>query len=309
MRTTEGSPPAELKLIADPETRRRVAMAAESDLEALPLRATGAARVDASTTSPRSWFHMSGPEPARRRCGREFKELVPRRCSTPSPSRARAIITAVASAAHIRVAAALTDIGHAAARAGGRARGRRSRARRRRRIARAARRAAGGRRPRATATATRAPSATAGARAATREHEVSCWRAPAPRRPGSFDPRARRQLGDPHRADASATPRTGTAKEILFQCLHLHYKALEFLTAAAAQDLPADDLRRDRRTLLGTLDHAPARPRQRQHPRPRRSAPTRARSRPLRARARRRPQATTSGRPSGRRSSSTWSAW
>ena len=75
MRTTEGSPPApELKLIADPETRRRVAMAAESDLEAFRYafwRGTVTFHDVAA-----SWFHMSDPNlPDDLRA--QFKELFP----------------------------------------------------------------------------------------------------------------------------------------------------------------------------------------------------------------------------------------
>ena len=109
MRTTEGSPPPELKLIADPETRRRVAMAAESDLEAFRYahwRGTVTFHDVAA-----SWFHMSDPNlPDALRM--EFKELFPGLLDAFAEPR-KGIITAY-FCRHIRVAAALTDIGHAA---------------------------------------------------------------------------------------------------------------------------------------------------------------------------------------------------
>ena len=109
MRTTEGSPPPELKLIADPETRRRVAMAAESDLEAFRYahwRGTVTFHDVAA-----SWFHMSDPNlPDDLRA--QFKELFPGLLDAFAEPR-KGIITAY-FCRHIRVAAALTDIGHAA---------------------------------------------------------------------------------------------------------------------------------------------------------------------------------------------------
>jgi hypothetical protein len=109
MRTTEGSPPPDLKVIADPETRRRVAMAAESDLEAFRYgfwRGTVTFHDVAA-----SWFHMSDPNlPDELRA--QFKELFPGLLDAFAEPR-KGIITAY-FCRHNRVAAALTDIGHAA---------------------------------------------------------------------------------------------------------------------------------------------------------------------------------------------------
>src|SRR5215218_9270303 len=99
----------EIKLIADPETRRRVGMAAESDLEAFRYahwRGTVTFHDVAS-----SWFHMSDPnlpDPLRA----EFKALFPGLLDAFAEPR-KGIITAY-FCRHILVAAALTHIGHAA---------------------------------------------------------------------------------------------------------------------------------------------------------------------------------------------------
>ena len=203
--------PPELKLIADPETRRRVAMAAESDLEAFRYahwRGTVTFHDVAA-----SWFHMSDPNlPDDLRA--EFKELFPGLLDAFAEPR-KGIITAY-FCRHIRVAAALTDIGHAAgapegvpeADAQGPAAGRH------RRAARARARS----RPRATATPTRAPSATAGARARTREQRgarsgAACCpaartsstpRPPPARRSTSSRPSATPRTGRPRRSSSSA---------------------------------------------------------------------------------------------------------
>jgi hypothetical protein len=111
MRTQDVLPAGtpEIKLIADPETRRRVAMAAESDLEAFRYahwRGTVTFHDVAS-----SWFHMSDPNlPDELRA--EFKALFPGLLDAFAEPR-KGIITAY-FCRHIRVAAALTDIGHAA---------------------------------------------------------------------------------------------------------------------------------------------------------------------------------------------------
>ena len=101
--------PPEIKLIADPEVRRRVAMAAESDLEAFRYaywRGTVTFHDVAA-----AWFHMSDPNlPDELRS--EFKILFPGLLDAFAEPR-KGIITAY-FCRHIRVAAALTDIGHAA---------------------------------------------------------------------------------------------------------------------------------------------------------------------------------------------------
>src|ERR671937_2539219 len=99
----------DLKLIADPETRRRVQMAAESDLEASRYahwRGTVTFHDVAN-----AWFNMSDPNlPDELRA--EFKAIYPGLLDAFAEPR-NGIITAY-FCRHIRVAAALTDIGHAA---------------------------------------------------------------------------------------------------------------------------------------------------------------------------------------------------
>jgi hypothetical protein len=246
MRTTEGSPPTpELKLIADPETRRRVAMAAESDLEAFRYahwRGTVTFHDVAA-----SWFHMSDPNlPDDLRA--EFKELFPGLLDAFAEPR-KGIITAY-FCRHIRVAAALTDIGHAAgapegvpeaelkgpppagivpllhdaaveAESNGHAdpRAKRQRWRQRR----------------------------------TREYDVSFWRRLLPGGPHIFDP-APAASSAIHIEPTFGDPEDWKAKEILFQCLHLHYKALEFLTPQPRK-ICLRMIFGVITTLLGTLDH------------------------------------------------------
>src|SRR3954471_9660537 len=104
-----GTAPPDIKLIADPEARRRVAMAAESDLEASRYahwRGTVTFHDVAN-----AWFNMSDPNlPDELRA--EFKTIFPGLLDAFAEPR-KGIITAY-FCRHIRVAAALTDIGHAA---------------------------------------------------------------------------------------------------------------------------------------------------------------------------------------------------
>jgi hypothetical protein len=87
----------------------------------------------------------------------------------------------------------------------------------------------------------------------TREYEVSFWRRLLPGGPRVFEP---------HPAASSAIhiepifgdPEDWKAKEILFQCLHLHYKALEFLTPQPRK-ICLRMIFGVITTLLGTLDH------------------------------------------------------
>jgi hypothetical protein len=244
MRTTEGSPPAELKLIADPETRRRVAMAAESDLEAFRYafwRGTVTFHDVAS-----SWFHMSDPNlPDDLRA--QFKELFPGLLDAFAEPR-KGIITAY-FCRHIRVAAALTDIGHAAGAPEG--------------VPEAELKGPpppgivsmleaeveaesnGHGDPRAKRTLWRARRK--------KERDVSFWRRALPGGPAIFDP-APAASSAIHIEPTFGDPEDWKAKEILFQCLHLHYKALEFLTPQPRK-ICLRMIFGVITTLLGTLDH------------------------------------------------------
>jgi hypothetical protein len=245
MRTTEGSPPAELKLIADPETRRRVAMAAESDLEAFRYafwRGTVTFHDVAA-----SWFHMSDPNLPDDLRGR-FKELFPGLLDAFAEPR-KGIITAY-FCRHIRVAAALTDIGHAAGAPEG--------------VPEATLKGPppagivslledeeveaesnGHGDPRAKRHYWRARR--------TREQAVPFWRRLLPGGPAIFDP-APAASSAIHIEPIFGDPEDWKAKEILFQCLHLHYKALEFL-APQPRKICLRMIFGVITTLLGTLDH------------------------------------------------------
>jgi hypothetical protein len=247
MRTTEGSPPSpELKLIADPETRRRVAMAAESDLEAFRYahwRGTVTFHDVAA-----SWFHMSDPNlPPELRL--EFKNLFPGLLDAFAEPR-KGIITAY-FCRHIRVAAALTDIGHAAGAPEG--------------VPEAELK---GPPPAGIvplldhAAAVEAESNGHGDPRAsshrwrvrrTREYEVSFWRRLLPGGPRVFDP-APAASSAIHIEPTFGDPEDWKAKEILFQCLHLHYRALEFL-APQPRKICLRMIFGVITTLLGTLDH------------------------------------------------------
>jgi hypothetical protein len=237
--------PPEIKLIADPETRRRVAMAAESDLEAFRYafwRGTVTFHDVAS-----SWFHMSDPNlPDDLRA--QFKELFPGLLDAFAEPR-KGIITAY-FCRHIRVAAALTDIGHAAGAPEG--------------VPEAALK---GPPPPGIVSMLEETTVEPGTNGhgdprskrhhwrarRTREYEVSFWRRLLPGGPRVFEP---------HPAASSAIhiepifgdPEDWKAKEILFQCLHLHYKALEFLTPQPRK-ICLRMIFGVITTLLGTLDH------------------------------------------------------
>jgi hypothetical protein len=244
MRTTEGSPQPELKLIADPETRRRVAMAAESDLEAFRYafwRGTVTFHDVAAC-----WFHMSDPN-LTDDLRKQFKELFPGLLDAFAEPR-KGIITAY-FCRHIRVAAALTDIGHAAGAPEGV--------------------------PEATLKgpppAGIVPLLDEGAPAEsnghadprikrhnwrmrrTQEYDVSFWRRLLPGGPRIFDP-APAASSAIHIEPTFGDPEDWKAKEILFQCLHLHYKALEFL-APQPRKICLRMIFGVITTLLGTLDH------------------------------------------------------
>jgi hypothetical protein len=245
MRTTEGSPPPELKLIADPATRRRVAMAAESDLETFRYafwRGTVTFHDVAA-----SWFHMSDPNlPDELRA--QFKELFPGLLDAFSEPR-KGIITAY-FCRHIRVAAALTDIGHAAGAPEG--------------VPEATLK---GPPPDGISALLEEPAVEAGSNGhadprakshqwrlrRAREYEVPFWRRLLPGGPRIFEP-APAASSAIHIEPTFGDPEDWKAKEILFQCLHLHYKALEFLTPQPRK-ICLRMIFGVITTLLGTLDH------------------------------------------------------
>jgi hypothetical protein len=246
-RTKRFEPPGgmpDLKLIADPETRRRVQMAAESDLEASRYaywRGTVTFHDVAN-----AWFNMSDPNlPDDLRA--EFKAIYPGLLDAFAEPR-KGIITAY-FCRHIRVAAALTDIGHAAGS------------------------------PEGVPEATLKGPPPAEIRAMLVERE----QAPDAEANGHGDPRRRWwswhdvhgddhvpwhrralriRLFEPAPASSSAIhieptfgdPADWKAKEILFHCLSLHYRALEFLTPQPRK-ICMRMIFGVIATLLGTLDH------------------------------------------------------
>jgi hypothetical protein len=237
--------PPEINLIADPETRRRVAMAAESDLEAFRYafwRGTVTFHDVAA-----SWFHMSDPNlPDELRT--QFKNLFPGLLDAFAEPR-KGIITAY-FCRHLRVAAALTDIGHAAGAPEG--------------VPEAAVKGPppegmipllqpphpevetnGHGDPRADIHSWR--------KRRTRDHQVSFWRRLLPGGPRIFDP-APAASSAIHIEPTFGDPADWKAKEILFQCLHLHYKALEFLSPQPRK-ICLRMIFGVITTLLGTLDH------------------------------------------------------
>jgi hypothetical protein len=237
--------PPEIKLIADPETRRRVAMAAESDLEAFRYafwRGTVTFHDVAS-----SWFHMSDPNlPGELRA--QFKELFPGLLDAFAEPR-KGIITAY-FCRHIRVAAALTDIGHAAGAPEG--------------VPEAELK---GPPPAGIAALLEHPAVEPESNGHAdprtkrrqwrqrrkREYDVSFWRRLLPGGPHIFDP-APAASSAIHIEPTFGDPEDWKAKEILFQCLHLHYKALEFLTPQPRK-ICLRMIFGVITTLLGTLDH------------------------------------------------------
>jgi hypothetical protein len=219
-------------------------MAAESDLEAFRYgfwRGTVTFHDVAA-----SWFHMSDPNlPDDLRA--QFKELFPGLLDAFAEPR-KGIITAY-FCRHIRVAAALTDIGHAAGAPEG--------------VPEAELKGPappgivsmleenvepetnGHADPRAKTRQWR--------QRKTREREVSFWRRLLPGGPRVFEPHAAASSAI-HIEPTFGDPEDWKAKEILFQCLHLHYKALEFLTPQPRK-ICLRMIFGVITTLLGTLDH------------------------------------------------------
>ena len=236
----------DLNLIADPETRRRVTMAAESDLEAFRYahwRGTVTFHEVAA-----SWFHMSDPNlPDTLRD--EFKTIFPGLLDAFAEPR-KGIITAY-FCRHIRVAAALTDIGHAAdapegvpqaTLKGPPPEGIREMLERKEREEAEAN---GHADPHAEHRAWR--------RSRSADQQVSLLRRLLPGGPHLFDP-APAASSAIHIEPTFGDPEDWKAKEILFQCLHLHYKALEFLTPQPRK-ICLRMIFGVITTLLGTLDH------------------------------------------------------
>jgi len=226
--------PTELVLETDPETRCRIQMAAESDLEASRYahwRGTVTFHDVAN-----AWFNMSDPNltPELRA---EFKTIFPGLLDAFAEPR-KGIITAY-FCRHIRVAAALTDIGHAAGA------------------------------PEGVPEATLKGPPPAGIKELLPPAESNGHGDPIGREPGGErSKRPRRNflrtclhLFDPAPASSSAIhieptfgdPADWKAKEILFHCMNLHYKALEFLTPQPRK-ICMRMIFGVIATLLGTLD-------------------------------------------------------
>jgi hypothetical protein len=247
MRTQDVRPAGtpEIKLIADPETRRRVAMAAESDLEAFRYahwRGTVTFH-DVATC----WFHMSDPNLSDD-LRAEFKTLFPGLLDAFAEPR-KGIITAY-FCRHIRVAAALTDIGHAAGAPEG--------------VPEATLKGpppAGIRQILEQQSVDSESNGHADPRAGTRlwrasrhrEQNIPFWRRLLPGGPRIFEP-APAASSAIHIEPTFGDPEDWKAKEILFQCLHLHYKTLEFLTPQPRK-ICLRMIFGVITTLLGTLDH------------------------------------------------------
>jgi hypothetical protein len=212
-----GGEPPELEQAPDKETRRRIAMAAESDLEASRYahwRGTVTFHDVAN-----AWFNMSDPNLSDE-LRADFKTLFPGLLDAFAEPR-KGIITAY-FCRHLRVAAALTDIGHAAGADEG------------------------------VPEATMKGPPPAGIRELLLDEPPATVHAnghgdPRPRhwwqrgqsesppwhrrflRPHFFDP-APASSSAIHIEPTFGDPADWKAKEILFHCLNLHYKALEFLT-------------------------------------------------------------------------------
>jgi hypothetical protein len=190
----------ELVVITDPEARRRIAMAAESDLEAARYahwRGTVTFHDVAN-----AWFNMSDPN-LTDELRAEFKAIFPGLLDAFAQPR-KGIITAY-FCRHIRVAAALTDIGHAAGAPEGV--------------------------PEATLKGPPPASISSlldGQEETQPEEPKRPWYRRL-RRPHPFDP-APASSSAIHIEPTFGDPADWKAKEILFHCLNLHYKALEFLT-------------------------------------------------------------------------------
>jgi hypothetical protein len=229
---TLGAGPPELAFEPDPETRRRIQMAAESDLEASRYahwRGTVTFHDVAN-----AWFNMSDPN-LTEDLRAEFKAIFPGLLDAFAEPR-KGIITAY-FCRHIRVAAALTDIGHAAGSPEG------------------------------------VPEATLKGPPPTGIKELLSTADGNGHDDlrGQDDPRAKKpkrgflgtclHLFDPAPASSSAIhieptfgdPADWKAKELLFHCMNLHYKALEFLTPQPRK-ICMRMIFGVIATLLGTLD-------------------------------------------------------
>jgi hypothetical protein len=209
-----------LPRIEDDETRTRVAMAAESDLEASRYahwRGTVTFHDVAG-----AWFNMSDPNLSDS-LRAEFKQIFPGLLDAFAEPR-KGIITSY-FCRHIRVAAALTDIGHAADA------------------------------PEGVPESQLKGPPPAGIRPLLEGHADEPRREPRPRR------KHRPHLLAPHPASSSAIhieptfgdPADWKAKELIFHCMHLHYKALEFLTPQPRK-ICMRMIFGVITTLLGTLD-------------------------------------------------------
>jgi hypothetical protein len=228
-----GTGPPELVFEPDPETRRRIQMAAESDLEASRYahwRGTVTFHDVAN-----AWFNMSDPNLSSE-LRADFKTIFPGLLDAFAEPR-KGIITAY-FCRHIRVAAALTDIGHAAGA------------------------------PEGVPEATLKGPPPAGIEelltaADTNGHPTGRAETPEPRtkKPKRSFFRNCLHLFDPAPASSSAIhieptfgdPADWKAKELLFHCMNLHYRALEFLTPQPRK-ICMRMIFGVIATLLGTLD-------------------------------------------------------
>ena len=216
--------PLELVVIADPEARRRVAMAAESDLEA--SRYAHWRGMVTFHDVANAWFNMSDPNlPDELRA--EFKAVFPGLLDAFAQPR-KGIVTAY-FCRHIRVAAALTDIGHAAGAPEG--------------VPEAALKGPPPEsiRPLLERQAAEDAEDCAPTRWYRRLHRPHPF-APAPAASSAI-----------HIEPTFGDPADWKAKELIFHCLHLHYKALEFL-APQPRKICLRMIFGVITTLLGTLD-------------------------------------------------------
>jgi hypothetical protein len=207
----------DLRRVKDPETRRRIAMAAESDLEASRYahwRGTVTFHDVAN-----AWFNMSDPN-LTADLRSDFKKLFPGLLDAFAEPR-KGIITAY-FCRHLRVAAALTDIGHAAGANEG--------------VPEATLK---GPPPEGIRPLLEQAPATADANGHGDPRPHHWWRRDRAAKRDPWSGRLRLpHVFDPAPASSSAIhieptfgdPADWKAKEILFHCLNLHYKALEFLT-------------------------------------------------------------------------------
>jgi hypothetical protein len=214
--------------VADPETRRQIEMAAESDLEAARYthwRGTVTFHDVAS-----AWFNMADANLSDE-LRAEFKEIFPGLLDAFAEPR-KGIVTAY-FCRHIRVAAVLTDIGHAAGA------------------------------PEGVPEASLKGSPPVGIEELLKQQPDAVVHHPEPRVKRPRRPFFVRclHLFDPAPASSSAIhieptfgdPADWKAKEILFHCQHLHYKALEFLTPQPRK-ICMRMIFGVIATLLGTLD-------------------------------------------------------